>query len=313
MTLEEGADRIVGQCLAVHKGEHVLVIADTDKKAIGEAIFDAARRLEATPMLTVIHPATKHSQEPPGPLARLMLDCDVVVMATKLSMTHTVARMRATKAGARIASLPGVTEDVMSDGGILADHNEIRRALTVMGRKLRNARNVHLVSGGGTDATFSVKGRDWIAEDTGLATHRGEVTTLPAGEIFAAPVEGTGEGRLVLNVLLKDPLEQPASLILKEGYAQRVVGAKNAVAEMNTGGKEGRNFGKIGIGLNPKARLKGPIIEAQKALGVVHVVFGGSAPFGGRISCDVRVDGIMTDATVEADGRKLVERGKPAI
>lgn len=313
MTLEEGADRIVGQCLAVHKAECVLVIADADNVAIGEAIFHAARRAEATPILTLIQPADRPSREPPEPLSKLMLECDVVIIATKMSMTHTLARMRATKAGARVASIPGITEEMMTNGGITADYHEIARALMIIGRKLRNAKRIRVFSGGGTDATFNVKGRDWISEDNGLATHRGEVTTLPAGELFIAPVEGTGEGRLVFDVLLQDPLEQPATLMLKEGYAQRIVGAKSAVAEMNKGGKEGRNFGKFGIGLNPRARARGPVVEAQKALGVVHIVFGGSAPFGGKISCKVRVDGIMTDATVEADGRKVVERGRPAI
>ena len=83
-----------------------------------------------------------------------------------------------------------------------------------------------------------------------------------------------------------------------------------AVAEMNRGGKDGRNLGKFGIGLNPRARPKGQIVEAQKALGAVHIAFGGSAPFGGKVDCDVRVDGIMTEATVEIDGNPLMEKGR---
>jgi len=313
MSIEEGADRVVGQCLAVRKGESVLVIADTDKKSIGEAIFNAARRAEAEPMLTLIHPAKKSPHEPPEPLAKLMLEVDVIICATTMSMTHAIARVRASKAGARIASLPGVTEEMMSEGGITADYKEVQRILRILERKLRNARKVHLTSGGGTDATFDVRGREWIAKDTGLATRKGDVTTLPAGEIFVAPIEGTAEGRLVFDVRLLDLLEQSATVVLKEGYVTRVAGAKNAVMEMNKGGKDGRNLGKFGIGLNPKTRPKGPVVEAQKSLGTVHAVFGGSAPFGGKVACDVRVDGIMTDATLEIEGRKILERGKLAV
>jgi len=310
MPIEEGADRIVGQCLSVRKGEHVLIIADMERKAVGEAIFHSARKVEAVPVLAIIPPRERAAQEPPDPLAKLMLECEVIVLATGTSMTHTMARVRATKAGARIASLPGVTEEAMSEGGITADYREIDRVLGIMARKLRNARKVHVTSGGGTDATFTVKGREWITQDTGLAARRGEVTTLPAGEVFVAPVEETAEGRLVFDVRLRDPVTQPATLILSKGCATRVVGARSAVEEMNRGGKEGRNLGKFGIGLNPRARPNGPIVEAQKALGAVHVVFGGSAPFGGKIDCDVRVDGIMTGATVEIDGKLLLERGR---
>jgi len=310
MPIEEGADRIVGQCLSVRRGEHVLIIADIERRGVGEAIFQSARRAEAVPVLAIIPPRERPAQEPPDPLAKLMLECEVIVLATGTSMTHTIARVRATKAGARIASLPGVSEETLSDGGIAADYEEIGRILRMMERKLRNARKVHLTSSGGTDATFGVKGREWIARDTGLATRRGEVTTLPAGEIFVAPVEETGEGRLVFDVRLHELVEQPATLILSKGYATRVIGAKSAVAEMNRGGKDGRNLGKFGIGLNPRARPKGQIVEAQKALGAVHIVLGGSAPFGGNVDCDVRVDGIMTGATVEVDGHVLLDKGR---
>jgi leucyl aminopeptidase (aminopeptidase T) len=310
MPIEEGADRIVGQCLAVRKGEYMLVIADIDRKVVGEAMFQAARRVEAVPILTILPPRERPSQEPPDPLAKLMLECDAIVIATGTSMTHTIARVRATKAGARVASLPGVTEETLSEGGITADYGEIGRILRILEMKLRNARRVHITSGSGTDATFSVKGREWITRDTGLATRRGEVTTLPAGEVFVAPVEETANGRLVFDVRLHDLVEQPATLMLKEGYATRIVGAKSAVAEMNKGGKEGRNLGKFGMGLNPRAKPRAHIVEAQKAMGAVHVVFGGSTPFGGKVDCDVRVDGIMTDVTVEIDGTLLMERGK---
>ena len=312
MSIEEGADRIVGQCLSLRKGECMLIIADVDRKSVGEAIFHAARKIETVPMLAILPPRERPSQEPPDPLARFMLECDAIVLATGTSMTHTMARVRATKAGARIASLPGVTEESMG-GGISADYDEIGRILRIIERKTRNVRKVHVTSAGGTDATFSVKGRAWITEDTGLARRRGDVTTLPAGEVFVAPVEETAEGRLVFDARLHGLVEQPATLVLKDGYATRIIGGKAAVAEMNRGGKEGRNLGKFGIGLNPKARPRGDIVEAQKALGSAHFVFGGSAPFGGKVACDVRVDGIMTEVTVEFDSTPIMERGKLLI
>ncbi len=310
MSLEEGADRILGQCLAVRKGECVLIIVDTDKTKIGEALFEAVRKSEAQPIMTLMNPPEPDNVEPPEPLTRLMLECDSVIIATSKSMTHTKARMRATKAGVRIVSLPGVTEEMMANGGITADFKEISRLLTILRRKLRNTKKVHVTSSGGTDASFSIKGRDWITEDNGLATHRGDFTTLPAGEVFIAPIEGTGEGRIVFDVRLEDLLEEPATTVLKEGYVSKVMGARAAVAAMNKGGKDGRNFAKVGIGLNPNSRSKGPVVEAQKALGVLHVVFGGNSAFGGKVKCDVRVDGIMMEPTVDVDGKVIVEKGK---
>ncbi len=313
MTIEEGVDRVLRQCLGVRKGESVLVIADLERRAVGEALFHGARRAEAVPVLSFIHPLEKPSQEPPPHLINFMLECDAIVMATGMSMTHTKARLRATKAGARIASLPGVTEESLSDGGLTVDYEEVSRLLRILDRKMRNAKKVHVVSGKGTDATFSVKGRVWITQDNGLAVHKGDFVTLPAGEIFISPTQGSGEGRLVFDARLHDLVEQPASVVLKEGYVAKVSGAKDAVAQMNKGGKDGRNFAKFGFGLNARTRSKAPIAEAQKTLGCAHVAFGGSTPFGGRVECDVRVDGIMTDVTVDLDGRVIMERGKLLI
>jgi len=313
MTIEEGVDRVLRQSLGVRKGESVLVIADLERRAVGEALFHGARRAEAVPVLSFIHPLEKASQEPPSHLSSFMLECDAIVLATGMSMTHTRARMRATKAGARIASLPGVTEESLGDGGLTADCQEIARLLRILDRKLRNAKKVHVVSGKGTDATFSVKGRAWITQDNGLAVHKNDFVTLPAGEVFVSPMEGSGEGRLVFDARLHDLVEQPASVVLREGYVAKVSGAKDAVAQMNKGGKDGRNLAKFGFGLNAKTRPTAPIAEAQKTLGCAHIAFGGSTPFGGRVECDVRVDGIMTDVTVEIDGKVILDRGKLLI
>jgi len=166
------------------------------------------------------------------------------------------------------------------------------------------------VTPAGTDVTLSTRGRDWNFSDTGVATRKGDVTTLPAGEIFVSPVEGTAEGRLVADAFFHESLHTPATVLLKEGHATKVTGAEAAVLEMNRGGKEGRNVAKLGVGLNPRARAAASLPEAEKALGAVHVVFGDSVPYGGKVACGVRVDAILTGATVEVDDAPIVEKGK---
>src|SRR3972149_1258434 len=110
MGVEVGAQRVVGTCLAVKKGERVLVLADARTQSIGAALFDAAVAAEAEAVLALVPPPKEPGEEPTDPLARMMADCDVVILATSQSMTHTAARRMANRAGARGASLPGVTE-----------------------------------------------------------------------------------------------------------------------------------------------------------------------------------------------------------
>lgn len=309
MGAEVGARQVISICLGVKPGEKVLVVADAKTRSVGEALFDAALSADGEAVLSLIAPPTGPGEEPPDPLARMMAECDVVVLATSQSMTHTAARRMANRAGARIASMPGVTEDMLSEGALTADYEEILRAMRRLERALRHAKSVHLTSGSGTDVTFDVTRRDWITDDTGVCRRRGETTTLPAGEIFVAPVEGTADGRLVVDAWFHERLAEPVSVVVKEGHASKVVGAPGAVHAMNRGGREGRNFGTVGVGLNPRARIADGLLETEKSLGSAHIVFGDNIAYGGSVRCGVRVDAILTKVTVEVDGKPILDRG----
>lgn len=309
MTLEEGARRVISSTLAVREGEELVVVADEQTRTVGESLFAAALEAGADAILALVPPPRRPGEEPPEHLARLMADCDVVILAASHSMTHTAARRMANRAGARIVSLPGVTEEMLSHGALTADAVEIQRVTRRLERRLRGTKTVHVSTSLGTDVTFDVTRRDWIADDTGVCHRRGETTTLPAGEIFIAPVEGTADGRIVVDATFIEKLTEPVSVVVKEGYVAKVATAPAVVHEMNRAGKDGRNFGKFGIGLNPQARITGNVLEDEKSLGSVHIAFGDNAPYGGTVSCGVRVDAIVTQATVEADGKRIMDRG----
>jgi leucyl aminopeptidase (aminopeptidase T) len=198
---------------------------------------------------------------------------------------------------------------MLVDGALTADYLEIQRAMRRLERRLRNAKSVRVTSAAGTDVAFDVTRRDWITGDTGVCHRRSETTTLPGGEIFVAPLEGTADGRLAIDVWFLDRLAEPVTVVVKEGYASKVTGAAHAVHEMNRGGRDGRAFGTVGIGLNPAARTTGGLLEVEKSLGSVHVVFGDNTAYGGTIRCGVRVDAIFAKATVSVDGKHVLERG----
>lgn len=312
MAVEEGAARVLRTSVGLKESEKVLILADVPCLGVGRSFFDAAVAMGADPVLAVIRPRGKAGTEPPEPLGTSMLEYDVILVATMESMTHTHARRAANRAGARIASMPGVTEAMLDGGALSVDHGELLQLLRRLERKLRHAKQVHIVSPQGTDLTFSVRGRDWITDDSGVCTKKGHFTTLPAGQLFVAPVEGTAEGRLIVDGLILEPVFAPVTIEVKKGYATRIVGAHRAVMEMNKGGREGRSLGKFGIGLNPRATTTGSAIEAEKALGTVHISFGDNLAFGGRTQCGVRVDAMIREASAEVDGKPLLDKGRIA-
>jgi leucyl aminopeptidase (aminopeptidase T) len=308
--MEEGARLVLRTSAGLRSGEKVLLVADEGTRAIGEAFAEAARSLGADPVVALIGARKSDGEEPPEPVGTAMQASDVIVLVASRSLTHTHARRAANRAGARVLSMPGATEEMLRAGGLATDWAVIHETVRRIARRLRSAREVHLTSPEGTDVRFEVAGRDWITEDTGLCARKGAFTTLPAGELFIAPIEGTAEGRLVLDVYFDEPLLQPASAILASGYATKILGAERAIHAMNRGGRDGRAFARFGFGLNPRARVTGPHHEAEKALGTAHVGFGDNLVIGGKIHCGVKVEAILSEANVSVDGKPLIERGR---
>ena len=72
------------------------------------------RTAGADAVLAVISERASHAAEPPRTVAEAMAAADVVLAPTVQSLSHTAARKRATEAGARIATLPGVTEEMLA-------------------------------------------------------------------------------------------------------------------------------------------------------------------------------------------------------
>ncbi len=307
--MEDGARLILRTSAALREKERVLIVADRDTAAIGDAFLAAARSLGTDPVLITIAAREQDGDEPPEVVATAMESAELIVLATRRSLTHTHARRQANRAGARVISIPGVTADMLRSGGLAADWTDVHELVRRMARRLRNARDVHLTSSSGTDLTFSVDGREWIAEDTGLCARKGAFTTLPAGELFIAPEESTAEGRLVADVYFDEPLIEPATAILHEGRATKITGAAKAVHAMNLGGREGRILGRFGFGLNAKARASGPHPEAEKALGCAALGFGDNTTIGGRVASSVRLECVVSEVTVEVDGKPVIEKG----
>ncbi|MFQ5911208.1 MAG: aminopeptidase [Thermoplasmata archaeon] len=313
MPMKKGARIAIESALNIQKGESVLIVTDTGKEKIAEALFDAAAEVGAEPVVVKMLPRKRHGEEPPAVIANMMLDAQVTIGVTTFSFSHTQARRNASRAGARIATMPGMSEDMMTDGAMLADYREIERTMRRLYRKLRGAKRVEVYSDSGTDITLRVARRDWITDDTGICHKKGSFTNLPAGELFIAPIEGSSEGKIVVDGSFFEILDEPATVWIKKGVATRITGAKSAVAEMNKGGREGRHVCEFGLGLNPNARIMGSFLEDAKVLGTAHISFGDNSTFGGRIKCGVHVDAVMRKPKVVIDNRLVLEDGELKI
>lgn len=321
MSLMEGARTAVTVCMGVKSRESVLIITDDENKKIGEALFEAALEITPRVLLSVMPSTSQHGEEPQKMVRELMKTANVIFAPTTHSLTHTQARKLASKAGARIATMPGITNEMMSTGGMTADFSEIQKSIRKINTLIRNKKNVHVTTEAGTDLTFSIEKRKWVLEDTGICKKKGSFTNLPAGVIFIAPVEGTAEGMLVVDGSFMEILQDPVKITIEGGSAVKFSGKGHKVLEhrMEDASKKLKdpaiayNVAKFGIGMNPKSRIIGNILEDEKTLGAIHIGFGGNFTLGGKVQTGVHSEAIIRNPTVEMDDTLVVKKGKLQI
>ncbi|QGP91553.1 Thermophilic metalloprotease [Neomoorella glycerini] len=299
----------LAECLAVRAGDTVLVVTDTVLQTIGDAFFQAARELKAEAAIITMLPRDNHGQEPPAMVAAAMRQSQVAVLATSRSLSHTRARREANAAGARIASLPGATADML-ERTLAVDYTALTADCEHYAAILTRGREVHLTTPAGTDLTFSIAGRQGHP-DSGLYRQPGSFGNLPAGEAYIAPVEGTAAGLLVIDGALAGigVLEKPLRLKVEAGQAVAVSGGREArlLEDIFTRyGPASRNIAELGIGLNPLARLTGNVLEDEKVRGTVHIALGDNSTFGGQVEAPSHLDGILLMPRLRVDGQQIL-------
>lgn len=312
MGIKDSAMIAVKDCMGVKPGENVLIVSDTERDFIGVSIYEAAMELGAEAVYVEMKPRTMSGEEPPEPVAEAMLHSDVVIAPTKFSLTHTRARINACSRGARIATMPltegtrGLITEMFSTGGMTADYHRMKSNISRLLSRLQGAKQARITTALGTDILVELGGRKWH-EDTGLALKPGDFTNLPGGELFIAPTNANG--RLVIDGTFGDYglLETPLELLIENGM---VVEAKGAHADDLKGlfkkmGQGARTVAELGIGMNPKARLWGILLEDEKAGNTVHLALGNNIGFGGTCDVPMHADGIVTNPAIYIDGKKL--------
>ncbi len=312
--LKNSAEIALRDCLDLKAGEKFLVITDSALLEIGRAFFEVGKEMGAEAILMEMIPRKINGEEPPSPVAAAWLDCDVFVCPTSKSLTHTRAREEAVKKGARGATLPGVTEEMMMRC-LPIDYKKMEEKINKFCEILTQGKHVHITTPLGTDLTFSIEGRAG-EPDTGIYKNPGEFGNLPAGEAYIAPVEGTGEGILVVDGAMIGVVEEPIKIRFEKGYAVEITGGKQA-EELNKlveeVGKDARNLAEFGIGTNEAAIVTGNVLEDEKIAGTIHIAIGNNIHFGGKVDVPFHMDGIVTHPTVEIDGKVIIKDGKPTF
>ena len=196
--------------------------------------------------------------------------------------------------------------------------------MSILGRRvasnLERAREVRIRSRIGTDLKFSILGRqtqinDGIIDDDDLK--RGLLfTTLPTGSVTVSVVEDSASGKVTFDL----PVPQVGKLvhglqwIFENGRvigfnAEKNLDAVKPIFDRAHGDKD--KIASLTIGLNP--RIRTGLMMDNLAKGAVTIGIGSNLDIGGKNDSDYGFQGTLSQATVELDGRTLVENGRIAV
>ncbi|MQA73499.1 MAG: aminopeptidase [Solirubrobacterales bacterium] len=313
--LERAVSAVVEDCLGVREDEEVLVVCNPATIGLGTRLRAEAGKRGAEAVMALITERESHAAEPPASIAAAMAAADVVLAPTVQSLSHTAARKAASEAGVRIATLPGVTEEMLARV-MSADMEGLRRRGAAIAELLTAGAEARITSAAGSDLRLGLDGRAAIA-DAGDLTAPGAFGNLPCGEGFIAPLEGTTEGTLVVDgaIATLGVPDEPVELTVEGGHLTAASGTvgERLLELLSVGGEDGTNVAELGVGTNEKAILSGEVLEDEKLLGTCHVAFGASAAIGGTVQVPVHLDCVVMKPDLTVDGEPIVRGGELVV
>ena len=308
--LDRAVQTVVRRCLNIQPDEDVVVVVDEPLQDLGEKLRTAAQQSGADAVLTVMSPRATDGSEPPAPVAEALAACDVFIAPASRSLSHTLARKRASEGGARGATMPHVTADMLARL-MSIDFDRLRSRSHAIADLLDKGTEAHVTCPRGTDLRLDLRGRQGIADDGDL-TARGAFGNLPCGEGFIAPAggEGTMYARSIAAIGLTRG--HPAKLTVENGHLTAATGpeGEQLLGILREHGDAGTNLAELGVGTNDRATLTGNVLEDEKILGSVHVAFGASIAIGGTVSVPIHLDCVVTEASLEIDGTRVLDEGR---
>ncbi len=310
-SLMEIAKKLLMVNMGIAGGERLLVLCDDATQGIGDAIFKAGMEVKARSFLLCMQKLEKSGMEPDELVAKAMAMSDVVMAPTSASLTHTQARKNACSCGARIATMPGITEDMFFNGPINADYEKVEKLTKNVTVLLDKARSARIVTGKHT-LLMSLEGRRGVPS-TGIYRNKGESGNLPSGEAYIAPLEGTATGSVLIDgsCVGIGLLDSPLIMEFDQGLLLDVKGDRaDRLLKVLGDNSNARNLAELGIGTNDKARLTGVILEDEKIYGSVHIAMGSNDTFGGKVAAGVHVDAVMRSPELYLDDILVVKDGK---
>jgi len=312
----------------ISSNDKLLILTDIHCQTITKAFSNVCYNLGCEVKTYQIDEHIRPLKEPPEELIKLLSARSIVLniinayseeISFRIKWIFKVEENKLIKMG----HMPGITEAMML-GSVNVNYLEMQNSAESLLKFLKDAKQIHITTDEGTDVLLGVNGRPFLS-DVGVIKP-GEMSNLPCGEIYCAPLETEANGIVVFNASVGDigVLETPLKVILKNGrvmeFDSEDKNLVNKIIELQNVDEDSMVIGELGIGINPKACITGNMLEDEKALGTAHLAFGNNADFpgGGNNNSKIHRDYLFYRPTIniicaDRSTHRIMENGKPIL
>lgn len=321
----------------VRKGDRVLLLTDTaHDERVWQVVMSILTEVGADATLALFEPRPADYYDPPTSVSKAMLHSDVNVLLASTGMLHCPANFDAMAAGVPAICMDGgMTLEMFQSGAVTEDMTEIARrkhyvAANVFGA---NAKECRVTSRYGTDLTYGVENRIFVPplprrdfdpyrivrfdESEGRQGGNLYYYLFPTGEFNVPPVEGSANGKLVIDLTMHHlgRLTDPIELTVEDGKIVSIDGGPNARTlrdHLVEYGDENAYLcpAEASVGVNSKARIRGIQREDKNIFGSMHFGLGTNIDVGGTVRSKIHMDGVLLEPTLYVDGELRMQDGE---
>ena len=315
----ESARRAMLNVLDLQPSDRVLVVQDPLCLRCSAAFFEAARAHGCQATTFLLPGEGRPLERMPDGMADTIEDVDVVINAMSGSSDEVPFRIEWLKLleerGLRVGHSPNIHEDMMDGGPMDVDYRLMAERADQIIEALSGARSVRITTPAGSDLSLGIEGRRFVTDVRVSATEKG--CNLPCGEVFCAPIEDGANGIVVADGSIGGEGPPPSPVVLHVD-AGRVTAAgcadpswETRITKLLDTDRGARVIAELGIGLNPKARLIGIMLEDEKAYRTAHVAFGSNIGIPGGVNeSATHIDYLVHRPTIVAsfdnDGERII-------
>ena len=318
-------------------GSRVLILSDTDHDPrVWQVIMSMLSELGAEPTVALFERRPADYYDPPAAVCEAMLSSDFNVLLASTGMLHSPANFAAMQAGIPAICLDGgMTLEWLQSGAITDDMAQIARRKHFVAKRIfgPDAKECRVTSRYGTDFTYSVKDRIYVPPLPGPDFDAYKIINFdkdenrkggnllyylfPTGEFNVAPVEGSANGKLVIELTMHHigRIHSPIELTVKDGKVTSIDGGADARIlrdYLEVYGDENAYMcpAEASIGVNAKAVVRGIQREDKNIYGSMHFGLGTNIDVGGSIKSKIHMDGVILEPTLYVDGKMRMDNGR---